>query len=74
MEPASPAVAGVFFTTEPPGKPDLGSEQMGHMPQGRVDMLFCLTTWKNSSQEKQVSREVSFKKSYTHTSNHNFRG
>ena len=32
MEPASPAVASGFFSTEPPGKPNLGSEQGTQAP------------------------------------------
>ena len=37
MSPASPALAGKFFTFEPPGKPQLGWYHLAHMWR----MLLC---------------------------------
>ena len=37
IKPASPALAGKFFTTEPPGKPQLGWYHLAHMWR----MLLC---------------------------------
>ena len=36
MEPVSSALAGVFFTTEPPGKPD----ECYFLDRGEIDMMF----------------------------------
>ena len=44
IEPMSPALAGRFFTTEPPGKPGVDLAACSNFP--RLSLLWC--SWKNT--------------------------